>query len=75
MGPSHESFQALFAKEWVKIFSFMTFFGLAWHAWVGVRDIWMDYIQPTGIRMALHVLTLLFLFANLIWAARILWGA
>jgi succinate dehydrogenase / fumarate reductase membrane anchor subunit len=26
---------------------------LAWHAWVGVRDIIMDYIKPTGLRLVL----------------------
>ena len=28
-----------------------------WHAWVGMRDIWMDYVKPVGLRLALQVAT------------------
>jgi succinate dehydrogenase / fumarate reductase membrane anchor subunit len=43
------------------------------HAWVGVRDILMDYIKPTGLRLALEVLFLLALAYYTIWAMQILW--
>jgi succinate dehydrogenase / fumarate reductase membrane anchor subunit len=28
---------------------------LFYHAWVGVRDIWMDYVKPVGLRLLLQV--------------------
>jgi succinate dehydrogenase / fumarate reductase membrane anchor subunit len=43
------------------------------HAWIGMRDIWMDYIKPTGLRLALEVATLLWLAGCAGWALRILW--
>jgi succinate dehydrogenase / fumarate reductase membrane anchor subunit len=46
---------------------------LAWHAWVGVRDIVMDYIKPDGLRLAAEVLTILVLAGYVVWAAQILW--
>jgi succinate dehydrogenase / fumarate reductase, membrane anchor subunit len=46
---------------------------LAWHAWVGVRDILMDYVKPDGLRLALQVLTLLVIAAYLGWTVQILW--
>jgi succinate dehydrogenase / fumarate reductase membrane anchor subunit len=46
---------------------------LAWHAWVGVRDIFMDYVKPDGLRLALHVLVALVLAAYLGWSVEILW--
>jgi succinate dehydrogenase / fumarate reductase membrane anchor subunit len=50
-------------------------FGLAilWHAWIGVRDIWMDYIKPTALRLALEVVTFVVLVAYTAWLAQILW--
>jgi len=46
---------------------------LAWHAWVGVRDILMDYIKPTAIRLGLQILVLLTLGVYLGWTVQILW--
>ena len=46
---------------------------LAWHAWVGVRDILMDYVKPDGLRLALQVLFILLLASYLGWAVQILW--
>jgi succinate dehydrogenase / fumarate reductase membrane anchor subunit len=46
---------------------------LAWHAWVGMRDIWMDYVKPDGLRLALQVLTVLLLACYLGWTVQILW--
>ena len=35
-----------------------------WHAWIGMRDIWMDYIKPTALRLTLEVLTVIVLVAT-----------
>jgi succinate dehydrogenase / fumarate reductase membrane anchor subunit len=54
----------------------MTFAALAslfYHAWVGVRDIWMDYIKPVALRLVLQIATILWLVACAGWAAQILW--
>ena len=44
------------------------------HAWVGVRNIFMDYIKDTGLRLVLYVLVILALVAYGVWAWQILWG-
>jgi succinate dehydrogenase / fumarate reductase membrane anchor subunit len=38
-----------------------------------VRDIWMDYVKPVGIRLALQVLTVLWLVGCAAYAIQILW--
>lgn len=52
----------------------LAFFSLAWHAWVGVRDIWMDYAKPDGLRLILEVLTALWLVAAVVFFVKILWS-
>ncbi|MBC2770508.1 succinate dehydrogenase, hydrophobic membrane anchor protein [Pusillimonas minor] len=52
----------------------LAFFSLAWHAWIGVRDIWMDYVKPAGVRLLLQVLTLLWLAGSIIYFAKVLWS-
>ncbi len=36
----------LFANQWMKMLTFLAFVSLTYHAWIGVRDIWMDYVKP-----------------------------
>jgi len=52
----------------------LAFFSLAWHAWIGVRDIWMDYVRPAGVRLFLQVMTILWLAASVVFFARVLWS-
>jgi succinate dehydrogenase membrane anchor subunit len=44
------------------------------HAWVGVRDILMDYIKDAGLRLTLYVFTVIALTWYAIWSVQILWG-
>jgi succinate dehydrogenase / fumarate reductase membrane anchor subunit len=44
------------------------------HAWIGMRNIFMDYVKPTGVRLALYAAVILALVAYGAWAVQILWG-
>lgn len=68
-----EAWQGVFAFGPIKFFTFLFFVSLFYHAWIGVRDLWMDYIKPTGLRLSLHVITLALLVGYTAWAAAILW--
>ena len=73
-GPiGYESWAGIFAKQWMKALTFAVFLALAYHVWVGMRDIWMDYVKPVGIRLVLHVFTIVWLLACLGWAVQVLW--
>ncbi|MDR3213540.1 MAG: succinate dehydrogenase, hydrophobic membrane anchor protein [Azoarcus sp.] len=63
----------LFASPFVRFFSFLFVLSLCYHAWIGVRDIWMDYVKPVGVRLALHLITLFLLIGYAGWAVHILW--
>jgi succinate dehydrogenase / fumarate reductase, membrane anchor subunit len=64
---------AIFASQWMKVLTFVVIVSLAWHVWVGMRDIWMDYIKPVGVRLALQVFTLVWLVGCAGWAVQVLW--
>jgi len=70
----HEGWRALFQNQFMRIATFVFFISLFWHAWIGVRDIFMDYIQPTSIRLAAEVVAVLVLVAYTGWAIQILWS-
>jgi succinate dehydrogenase / fumarate reductase membrane anchor subunit len=70
---SYQGWAALFAHQWFKIATFVTFMCLFFHAWIGVRDVWMDYVKPVALRLVLQVATILWLIACAAYAAQILW--
>lgn len=63
----------VFAMPLGKILALLAMLSLCYHAWFGVRDIWMDYVKPTGVRLGLQVLTILWLVGSAGYAAQILW--
>ena len=63
----------IFAHGWMRVATLLFIASLAWHAWVGVRDILMDYIQPAGLRLTLEVVALLMIAAYVGWTIQILW--
>ena len=70
---SYDGWAGLFARPWMKVATVVALVSLVYHAWVGMRDIWMDYVKPTGIRLLLQVGTIVWLFACLAYAVIILW--
>jgi succinate dehydrogenase / fumarate reductase, membrane anchor subunit len=72
-GPlSYASWKALFAPGWMRFASLLFAASVLIHAWVGMRDIWMDYVKPTGVRLALEALTVLLLAGCGAWVLQIL---
>ncbi len=71
---SYEGWAGLFASQWFKLFSLVNFAGLFYHVWVGMRDIWMDYVKPVGMRLFLQVATMVWLIACAFWTVHILWS-
>jgi succinate dehydrogenase / fumarate reductase, membrane anchor subunit len=73
-GPiGYNEWAGIFAAQWMKFLTFSVIIALIWHAWVGIRDIWMDYVKPVGLRLALHVFTLVWLVGCAGWALSVLW--
>ncbi|MGH8688900.1 MAG: succinate dehydrogenase, hydrophobic membrane anchor protein [Burkholderiales bacterium] len=70
---SYAVWSDLFTQGWMRVATLLFAASLAWHAWVGMRDILMDYVSPTGTRLALEVLVVLMLAGYLGWAVQILW--
>ena len=74
-GIGFDLWRALFAHGGFRVASFVFMCALLWHAWVGAREIFMDYVKPTGIRLTAQTVTIVLLVAYLGWTVQILWGA
>ena len=69
----YDKWAGIFSSQWMKALTFSIFIAFAYHVWVGVRDIWMDYVKPVGVRLVLQVFTMVWLVACLGWAIQVLW--
>jgi succinate dehydrogenase / fumarate reductase, membrane anchor subunit len=63
----------IFSAQWMKVLTFIVIMSLAWHVWVGMRDVWMDYVKPVVLRLALQVFTIAWLVGCAGWAVQVLW--
>ena len=68
-----DKWAGIFAPQWMKLFTFVVMVSLAYHAWVGMRDVWMDYVKSFALRLTLQVLTIVWLVACLGWSIQVLW--
>jgi succinate dehydrogenase / fumarate reductase membrane anchor subunit len=64
----------LFSGNMMRSFSLLFLLSLFYHAWIGVRDIVMDYVKPASVRLLIHVSVILSLIMYVIWSVQILWG-
>jgi succinate dehydrogenase / fumarate reductase, membrane anchor subunit len=73
-GPiGYDKWAGIFAAQWMKVLTFAVVLALLWHVWVGMRDVFMDYIKPVVLRLALQVFTIVWLTACAGWAIQVLW--
>ena len=73
-GPiGYDLWAGIFSSQWMKVLTLSIIVALAWHAWVGVRNVWMDYIKPAGLRLTLQVFTIVWLVACTGWGIQVLW--
>ena len=73
-GPiGYDLWAGIFAAQWMKVLTFSVIVALLYHVWVGMRDVWMDYVQPVAIRLVLQIFTIVWLVGCAGWAIQVLW--
>lgn len=72
--PDAAGWRALFAHDWMHYFTLLFALSLFWHAWIGMRNILMDYVHATRLRLPLHVAVIVMLLIYTMWTIDILWG-
>lgn len=73
-GPiGYDKWAGIFSSQWMKVLTFVVIVSLLYHVWVGMRNIWMDYVQPVAIRLTLQIFTIVWLVGCAGWAIQVLW--
>ena len=74
-GPiGYDKWAGIFSAQWMKVLTFSVIIALAYHVWVGMRDIWMDYVTSmVWLRLCLQIFSLVWLVGCAGWAIQVLW--
>jgi succinate dehydrogenase / fumarate reductase membrane anchor subunit len=75
MPSSHESWLNVWSSPLVSTMTLLFFTALLIHAWIGIRDVILDYVHPFGARLVVLSLFAVMLIASGLWVARILFNA
>lgn len=70
---SYEAWRTWIDQPAVGTAALLFFAALLLHAWVGLRDVTLDYVKPLGLRIAVLALIALALLGAAAWIFRILW--
>jgi succinate dehydrogenase membrane anchor subunit len=69
----YAAWHTLFVPLWAKVTTLLFVAALLFHAWIGLREIFIDYLHPMAIRLPLMFVFAVLYLGCLVWAADILW--
>ena len=74
-GPiGYDKWAGIFSVQWMKVLTFTVIIAMLYHVWVGMRDIWMDYVtSAVWARLLLQIFTMVWLVGCAGWAVQVLW--
>jgi succinate dehydrogenase / fumarate reductase membrane anchor subunit len=65
---NYEAWVSFFQPIWWRIASLIFWLALSLHAWLGIRDVFKDYVRNFELRNAMQKVLVLFLYIYLAWA-------
>jgi succinate dehydrogenase / fumarate reductase membrane anchor subunit len=68
------AWHALFLPLTAKIAVLLFVAAMLLHAWIGLREVLIDYVHPLALRLALYLVFAALYLGSLLWAADILWS-
>lgn len=73
-GPlDYAAWRGIFAPLGVKVVTLLFVAALLLHAWIGIREVLIDYVHAMALRLPLLFLFAVLYLGCLVWAGHILW--
>ena len=72
---NYAAWQSLWSSPVVNLTTLLFVLALVMHAWVGIRDVILDYVHPFPLRLTLLTLFALMLLVSALWFAAVLFKA
>ncbi|WP_299774253.1 succinate dehydrogenase, hydrophobic membrane anchor protein [uncultured Pseudoteredinibacter sp.] len=78
---TYEVWKGLYSTLWMRVFSLITLFSIAAHAWIGLWAVLTDYLtnrlmgnKATILRVLMQMVLGLITVTYVVWGIEILWG-
>ena len=71
---NYEAWVDFFLPLWWRLATLFFWISLSIHAWLGIRDVFKDYVPNPSLRNALQKTLVLSLYGYLVWATLLLLG-
>lgn len=73
-GPiGYELWAGIFSSQWMKSLTLVVILSMLWHVWVGMRNVFMDYVKPYAVRLVMQVFAIIWLLASAGGTVQALW--
>ena len=72
-GPSFADVRALLDSSWFRVASIAFVLSVCWHLWIGMQDVFADYVNSAPIRVLLSCALVIIIAVDVCVAARALW--
>ncbi len=69
-----EDWRVVVSSIWFRFATFLFFISLFIHAWLGVSDVFKDYVFNKKLRAYLQIIVDILLAVYLVWVSIILWN-
>jgi len=66
---TYEEFLDFFYPAWFRIASWLFWISLSLHAWLGIRDVFKDYVPNMSVRSVLLKILVVLLWVFIAWAS------
>jgi succinate dehydrogenase / fumarate reductase, membrane anchor subunit len=70
----YQAWMQMMSPWWWRLFTLLFFVSLVMHAWLGIRDVFKDYLPNLALRAFFQLVVDLLLIFYLCWAVIILWS-
>ena len=71
---NHATWRALLTTSWMRLATWIFFLCLCIHAWLGVSDVFKDYVFNLKLRAVLQIIVDILLVIYFFWMSFILWN-
>jgi len=71
---TYEIWQHFFASAFTKIFTLLTLFSILIHAWIGLWQVFTDYVKSLPLRLLLQLLVLVVLMVYVFYGTMVVWS-
>ena len=70
----YETWKEMFVTGWMRVATLLFLLALFLHAWLGIKDILIDYVKLRLIHLVLKAATAVSLLIYTAWAVKIVWS-